>query len=325
MTLELKQDVTTLELGNYYIDIVKIEYFKDYYYTNIENASSIASNSFLKALDIPPKFFKENPKETQKDLLENRDTFIKEHKKYIDKVIVVAKSKVDNSVLNCSRMTLHDASLSFERLKSIDEVKNKFEHRSFIKDSYITYVVHSTEFDNKKSNKVLVVDFPLTLNKPVVIHKSEYTLPDETFATAIEHIHYFSNDSIDFEMEYRDIKEAIDTLSGYFVEAQEPREVKEILREPEVVALALGQENVIPNSYTEKVGSYIREHSLGSLDTHKLESLVLDYDETFRSYKHVTSLRGVSGYRILEVLNSPVFKEFIEEMEGTNFDTDEDI
>ena len=90
--------VTTLELGSYFIDLVKIEYFKDYYYEHLDKFSKVSSVSFLKALDIPPKFFKENPEETQKELLENREVFIKEHKKYIGKVIVVAINKLDNSI-----------------------------------------------------------------------------------------------------------------------------------------------------------------------------------------------------------------------------------
>ena len=312
---KLTQPVTTLTIGSYFIDLVKIEEFKKYYYDNLNSFSKISSDSFLKALDIPPKFFKENPEETQKELLDNRETFIKEHKKYIGKVIVVARVQRDNSILNCSRLSEEEALKSYERLKSIDEVDYKFEHRSFIKDSYITFVI-AEKLENKKHNKVLVIDFPITLSKPAVIHKSEYTLPDETFATPVEHIQYFTNDEVDFELEYKNIKEAIDKALPYLKEEREVAEAENILREPEVVALALNQAGVFPNSYVEKVSSYIKENTKGTLTTYKLESLVLDYDENFRSYKQVNAIRKIDGHAILQLLKSPTFKEFLAEMEN---------
>ena len=157
-TMVLGQAVTTFELGSYYIDLVKIENFREYYNNNLANFSKVAINSYLKALDIPPKFFKEQPEETQEELLDNREVFVREHKKYLDKVIVVARCKLDNSIINCSRMAEVDAKASYENLKSINEVENKFEHRSFTKDGYITYVI-SDKLENRKENKVLVIDF----------------------------------------------------------------------------------------------------------------------------------------------------------------------
>ena len=144
-------DVKTLELGNYYIDLVKAEDFKVYYYENLESFSKVAFNSYLKAVDIPPRFFKENPVETQEELLNNREVFVKEHKKYADKVIVVVKVKLDNNIVNACRMTLAEALKSYERLKPIDEVSNKFEHRSFTKDGYISYIIS----EEIKNNKIL--------------------------------------------------------------------------------------------------------------------------------------------------------------------------
>ena len=134
-------DIIRKQLGSYYIDLVKIENFKSYYYENINSFSKISLDSFLKSLDIPPKFFRQQPLETQEELLDNREIFVKEHKKYFDKVIVVARCKLDNSIINCSRMTESDARASYESLKSIDEVENKFEHRSFIKDGYIVIYI----------------------------------------------------------------------------------------------------------------------------------------------------------------------------------------
>lgn len=315
-------EVRKLELGNYLIELVRAEDFKKYYYQNLEFFSNVAFNSYLKAVDIPPKFFKENPIKTQEELLDNREIFVKEHKKYFDKVIVVARVKLDNSIVNACRMTLKDALTSYDRLKTIDQVTDKFEHRSFTKDGYISYVV-SKDIKNNVDNQVLVIDFPILLNKKAVIHKATYTLPNETFATPIEHIHYLTDEEVDFENEYSDIKCAIDNKRDFLVEDMTNPEPQNILREPEIVALALCQAGTIPNSYTEKLGNYIKDNTKGVLTTDKLESLVLDYDETVRSYKQVTALRGVCGLTIFNILESPDFKELVEEMEQTLDEFDE--
>ena len=306
--------VETLELGQYLIDLVKIEDFKNYYYKNLDFFSKAAYNSYLKAVDIPPKFFKEQPIETQKELIENRDTFVREHKKYWDKVIVVAKNKIDGQILNCSRMKEAEAKESYKRLKPIDQVVDKFEHRSFTKDGYITYVI-SADIKKNTDNKVLVVDFPITLNKKTVIHKALYTLPDETFVTPVEHIQYLTGNEIDYENEYSDIKQAINDKREFLSEERTDVAEKEILREAEVVALALVEAGYVPHSYVGKIGDYIKNNTKGILTTRQLEKLVLDYDETFRSYKQVTNLRSVSGDTVSVILNSEDFKELIEEME----------
>ena len=315
MTQTYEAEVETLELGQYLIDLVKVVDFKNYYYKNLEHFSKVAYNSYLKAVDIPPKFFKEQPQETQDELIENRDTFVKEHKKYIDKVIVVAKSKIDNQILNCSRMKETEAKWSYERLKPIDQVIDKFEHRSFTKDGYITYVV-SADIKKNTENKVLVVDFPITLNKKTVIHEALYSLPDETFVTPIEHIQYLTGEELDFDSQYDNVKTAIDIHREFLAEELTEEAEKDILREADVVALALVEAGYIPHSYVGKVGDYIKNNTKGILTTKQLEKLVLDYDETFRSYKQVTMLRNVNGNQISVILDSDDFKELIEEMEA---------
>ena len=308
-------DVTSLQLGNYTLELVKIEYFKKYYYENLKYFSNTALNSFLNAVDIPPKFFKENPEETQEELLNNREVFVREHKKYFDKVIVVIRVKIDNSILNACRMVEREALESYERLKPIDQVLDKFEHRSFTKDGYVSFVI-SQDIKKDKDNQVLAVDFPILLNKKAVIHEALYTLPNETFATPIEHVHYLTSEEINFGEDYKDIKQAIDDRRSFITGEFDMSAPKDILREPEVVALALCHDGVISQSYIEKVGTYIKENTKGVLTTEKLESLVLDYDETFRTYKQVTALRSVSGLGILATLESPDFKEYTEEMES---------
>lgn len=307
---------TTLTLGSYLIDIVQMSEFKEYYYNNLNYFSSTSVNAYLKSVDIPPRFFKEQPLETQDELIDNRDTFVREHKKYFGKVIVVARNQVDNNILNACRMDEQEAIKSYERLKTIDQVSGKFEHRSFNKDAYTTFVV-SGDIKKDVDNQVLVVDFPITLNKPVVIHRAFYTLPDDTFVTPVEHIHYLTSDEIDFDLDYKDIKAAIEDKRGFLTETDlVTAEEEDILRDSDVVALALVEAGTISKSYKDKVEAYIETNRGEVLNTTKLESLVLDFDEELRSYKQVRALREVSGHEICRVLESDTFKEYVEELES---------
>lgn len=75
----------TKQLNGYTLDILDVTEFKEYYYNNKDWFSANAEKAFLKALDIPPKFYKEQPEETQKELLENREIFVRESKNFLIK------------------------------------------------------------------------------------------------------------------------------------------------------------------------------------------------------------------------------------------------
>lgn len=304
----------TRKLGNYTLDIVDIEEFKRYYEENKEAFSTSAFNSYLKTVDIPPKFFKEQPEETQEELLENREIFVREKKKYLNKVIVVLRS--GTSILNACRLDRKEEEETYEMLKDIDEVSNKFEHRSFIKDGYISLIV-SDDIKRDTENQVLAIDFPILMNKSVIIHKALYSLPTDDATVPVEHIEYLTSEEIDLGVDYRSIKAAIEDRID-FISKQDRMEAEPqvILREPEVVGLALVQLETIPRSYMEKVVAHIKGNLKGDLTTRTLEKLVLDFDEELRSYKQVTRLREVSGFTVKNVLESPSFTEFLEEMEA---------
>ena len=308
-------------LANYTLDIVDVQDFKEYLEKNELFFSTNAYNAFLKALDIPPKFFREQPRETQEELLSNREVFVRETKKFFNKVIVVVTYERDNGVqvdrriLGAARLDKAEAEAKYEQLKPIDSISNKFEHRSFIKDGYISLII-SEGIEKGRDNQVLAVDFPINLSKKPVIHKTFYNLPDETFATPIEHLRYTTSTEIELGVDYNDIKEAIDDQADFITSTDLCKpEPKQILRETELVSLALTELGTIPKSYTEKVSEYIEANSKGELTTESLESLVLDFDETLRSYKQVTSLRNVSGFATLAFLESPQFQELTNEME----------
>ena len=307
----------TKVLGNYTLDILDITEFKDYWYNNENTFSGVARNSFLKALDIPPKFFKEQPSETQDELLDNREIFVKETKKFFNKVIIVLKTSFGDT-LNACRMDKAQASMVYDKLKTIEDISNKFEHRSFTRDGYISLVVSDKKgIQKKEKNKVLVIDFPIMLNKPMEIHKAIYVLPADDAITPVEHIQYFTTEEVNFsgDTEYDDAKSAIENSLDYLNEDYVISECKQILRDVEVVSLALVEGNYIPKSAREKVATYITNSIEDTvLTTRKLEELVLDFDENFTSYKQVTNLRNISGDAVLAILDSEQFKKLDEEM-----------
>ena len=312
------------KLANYTLDILDVQDFKSYLEQNEQYFSTNAYNAFLKALDIPPKFFKEQPKETQEELLDNREVFVRETKKFFNKVIVVVTFEKDNGVsidrriLGAARLDRAEMETKFEQLKPIDEISNKFEHRSFIKDGYISIIV-SEGIEKNVENQVLAIDFPINLNKKPVIHSTLYQLPDDTFATPIEHLRYLNNVEVELGVDYNNIKEAIEDQVDFISNKDLCKPVPEqILRETELVSLALTELGTIPKSYTEKVSAYIDAHVEGALTTDKLESLVLDFDETLKSYKQITNLRSVSGFSTLRFLESPQFQELTKEMDEVN-------
>ena len=308
----------TKQITNYVLDILDITEFKGYWYANENSFTGTARNNFLKALDIPPKFFKEQPSETQDELLDNREVFVKETKRFFNKVIIVLKNTFGDT-LNACRMDKAQALSVFEKLKTIEEVSNKFEHRSFTKDGYTSIVVSDAKgIQKNKNNQVLVIDFPIMLNKPMEIHKAIYTLPSDDAVTPVEHIQYYTTEEVNFiaGSEYDDAKSAVENSLSYLTESVSLSESKEILREVPIVSLALVQGKYISKSAREKVEGYIVDSlQNGVLTTRKLESLVLDFDENFTGYKQVTNLRNISGDAVLAILNSEQFKELIEEMD----------
>ena len=309
--------LTTKTIGtNYTLDILDVQDFKSYYYENKDRFTATAMNAFLKTVDIPPKFFKEQPEATQDELLDNREYFVAERKKFIGKVIVVLKA--GEEILNACRLSKAEAEEKYEALNTIDNITNKFEHRSFVKDGFTTFVV-SEKMNTKNGidNKVLVVDFPLLLNKKPVIHYAFYTTPDDTFATPVEHVQYLESHEVELGVDYNTIEDAIkDSMSFITEDCYEIKDSEDILREPELVSLALVELDIIPRKYNEKVSNYIKDNVKGTLDTRVLEKLVLDFDEELRKYKPLTNLRSVNGHRVLEFLESDDFKDFVEEMEN---------
>ncbi len=287
-------------LEGYTLDIIQIEYFKDYYYNNLERFSEFSKNAFLKTLDIPPKFFTEQPEETQEELLENREVFVRESKKFFDKVIVVLKDK-DNYILNACRMDTKVAEASYKALSAINAFSNRYTERLFHKDGYITILIPSEDLEYK--DRAIIVDFPIMLNKNAVIHKAFYEVKGD-----FTHYQYKSNLEVSLvgdNKNYNDLYEAIKDCTEFLTEPYEMQVSEPILREPEVISLAVIELKFLPKTYREKFEKYLSEKSEGIImNSYKLEQVVMDFDADVKGYKNVLNLRNVDGGAIKTYLDT---------------------
>lgn len=290
----------TKNLEGYTLDILPIEHFKDYYYDNNEKFSEFSKNAFLKTLDIPPKFFKEQPVETQEELLENREIFVRESKKFFDKVIVILKDK-DGYILNACRMDNKTAEASYKALSAINSFTKRYTERTFHRDGYITILIPSEEPEYK--NRALVIDFPIMLNKNAVIHKTIYEIKGD-----FTHYQYKSNLEVSLvgdNKNYNDIYEAIKDCKSFLTEPYVAESSEPILREPEVISLATIELKFLPKTYREKFEKYLSEKSeSGIMNSYKLEQAIMDFDADVKGYKNVFNLRNVEGKAIKAYLDT---------------------
>ena len=67
---------------------------------------------------------------------------------------------VDRRILGAARLSAEEANTRYEQLSTISQIPNKFEHRSFIKDGYISLII-SKDIKKGVDNQVLAVDFPI--------------------------------------------------------------------------------------------------------------------------------------------------------------------
>ena len=104
-------------------------------------------------------------------------------------------------------------------------IKSSWKNERYIETPNVSVFEHL--YVNNKENKVLVIDFPITLNKKTVIHEALYSLPNETFATPVEHIQYLTSDEVDFEFDYKEIKVAIEDKLNFLTDELEEKEDKE--------------------------------------------------------------------------------------------------
>lgn len=310
----------TKQLDSYLLDVMDVIEFREYYNTHKNQLVGFALTSFLKALDIPAKFFREQPEETKEELLENREIFVKENSKFFSKYLIVLRSADTNNILNACRMDMKAFDELYKKLTEISSIK-KFEHRTFYKDGYVSLIVGSDELKADKDNSVLMLDFPLIPTKPMIAHKAIVTLPKDNSETPVDHVKYLESTEIILigpNKNFDSIEEAVSSFSNE-VEEKETSETKEekVLMEPEIISILLVETKTLPKNYRDKIEFHIKDYlestdSFKDLSTSKLEDLVYDFDESLKSYKQVNALRSFDGLKFIEYAKTKNFEELQE-------------
>lgn len=277
------------------LEIIDIKDFKKYFKENESRFDAFAKKAFLKAVDIPPAYFLEQPESTKEILLDNKEDRINNLEKYIGKCIVVLWK--DGMVLNACRMTREDAEMQLEQLSTIEDVEGLIWDKTFYKDGYIQGYIPVGDLKKDAYNKCVVVDFPILLNKPTVLHEAFFKMPNEKSIVERDLIYYSTTAEVDFN-DYQHIALAVEDK---VVEVKGNTEVTPldenkdsfILREPEEVVCMLVEEKVIPKTIMSGVVGYIRTEMEGvQLTVNKLTEVLLSYEGNLKGIKQTTNLRG---------------------------------
>ena len=291
------------QILDYTIEIIDIRNFKEYLEENVKENKiyGFALKAFLKAVDIPPSYFLEQPIETQEELLVNKDERINSLKKYTDKCLVILWK--DDEILNCCRMNMIDAETLLEKFSTIEDVDKIIWDKTFYKDGYIQgYIPTSDNIAKDKFNRCLVIDFPILLNKPLRINDGFFRLPQESEISDNNTYYYNTSEEIDMT-EYQHVALAIqDKLNDAECTGWPSMDVIEdvnILREPTEVCCVMVDEKVIPKTILTGLVEYIETNSeLGNftMTINNLTETILKFEGNLRNIKQVTNLRGCYDY-----------------------------
>lgn len=282
------------KLLEYELEIIDIKDFKNYFKNNLNNFDGFAKKSFLKAIDIPPTYFLEQPEETKDILLTNKEDRINSLEKYIGKCIVILWK--DNVILNTCRMSLEDAESALERLSTIEDVENIIWDKTFYKDGYIQGYISVGKVQKEGFNKCLLLDFPIILCKPPILHEAFFMIPTESNNKERDIVYYNSSIEVNFN-EYQHIALAVDDELNNMLEdvelvSMEDREDNFILREVGEIICELAEDKIVPKTLISSITGYIETNLEGlQLSINKLSKIILDYEGNMKNIKQLTNLR----------------------------------
>lgn len=289
------------EILKHNLEIIDINNFKEYLEENENKFNGFSLKAFLKAIDIPPSYFLEQPEETQQELLENKASRIESLKKYKNKCLVILWK--DEEIMNCCRMDATVAEVLIDKLSTIEDVENIIWSNDFYKDGYLQgYIPVYTDIEKTKYNRCLVVDFPILLNKPVRIHDGFFKLPQEDDILDTNYFYYNSSSEVDMD-DYQHvalaIQDAIQATEETGWTSIDNIEDTKILREPEEVSCMLAEEKVIPKNLIAPIAKFLAdklEFETGVLTVKNTTESILKYEGNLKSIKQVTNIRGCYSY-----------------------------
>lgn len=281
-------EVEEKSLIGFDLELIKIEDFKAYY-KNCNTFTPYSEKKFLSAVKIPPQFYLEQPEETKKDLLDNKEVIISAKLK--GKYILVVKK--DNTVENCVRLDYNKAMDIYERIKLQNE-KKLTPVRDFIKDGYISNFISVGELKKGEYNLGIFIDYPIMLNKNPKVSEGFYYVP--TDKEALYKSMYVSTIEVDFN-DYQTLDLFIGDALKSVVNLKEDKVFESLkdsllLRDIDEMLVKLSEAKVLSKGYVTKIGKYIDKAGLQLPTVLSLIDLLLGYDLNFKSYRVVAKLRS---------------------------------
>lgn len=287
----------TRKLLDYDLEVLDIADFKSYYKENLDRFNGFSKKAFLKSVDIPAPYFLEQPDDTQETLLDNKEVIIKNANKYSDKVLIMLVK--DNVILNACRMSNINEELSYDQLSTITDVENIIWNKTYHKDGYIQGYILRDEVKKDQYNRCTIIDFPIMLNKPVIIHDGFYKMPTETSLVDNDSFYYISSTEVDF-MDYQHVAVAIECIiedMDIEIKSVTDNPRVSILRENEDVVTALLGDKIIPKTIILGVLSALNKRTEFETLTHaSLVEILLAFEGNLKNIKQVTNLRNCYNF-----------------------------
>lgn len=296
------------------VEIIDIKEFKKYFNENLSRFDGFAKKAFLKAVDIPPAYFLEQPEDTKTILLNNKEDRINSMEKYIGKCIVILWK--DGIALNACRMDREEAENKLELLSTIEDVEGIVWDKTFYKDGYIQGYVSVGKIAKENYNRCVVIDFPILLNKDVVLHDAFFKMPTETSIVPRD-LFYYNNSTVvdfaDFQHISLAVESKINEAKDEEIVAMDKSENNPfILRETAEVLAMLVEDKILPKTVFQGILGYVENELEGvQLTVNKLTEVVLSYEGNLKSLKQVTSARDCYNY-LYTTFNKEAEKEVAE-------------
>lgn len=300
----------TYELLGYKIELVDILEFLSYLEDEKEHFSALSYSSFLKSIFIPPKYFLEQPLNTQEQLLKNKKSYLNDHSIKYDKYCVVVW-KENNQILNCARAVYEEAIANYEYISSISNISTSFVDRVFVRDGIVS-LFNTQEIKNTGVNAGSVINVNMLLNKPSEVIKATCELPSKD--TEIEANKFiYVDDTLD-NSEYQHIELAVNDIKEDEIENSYNNLFKDLNKgtkyltfEVDRILLELVKDKNLTESMAKKLAKYIskKQENLQDITKETLLNYILSFDASYRRIKEVNIIRNtpLNLVKVLERLN----------------------
>lgn len=279
-------------------------FFESKYPWEISNSGT---ESFLKSLKIPVKYFLQQPDETKKELLINK----KNSMAYDSELLVLVRNNIVEyvSLVNTQEfLTLHDRTPINSSWILLEEDLNSGYIRYFITD----------DLNKSDYNFGAFLDFPVLFGKPMIVNLGFYKINPEDNTLSVELI--VPNTKIKLKKDNLPETEHNTYFEQLIISAKEANLdelINKISSKPTnteatiLDLLNLEKEKLINKGNSKKIRKYIEKEDIMITDRLQLVEIMISFTNNLKSYgtklKYKTEVLGAS----LKLSNIPVDTSFI--------------